>query len=533
MRSETKIIAAVDSLDTTNADYLCDGTDDEVQINQALNDVASGGRVLLREGTYHCADSVVFPDQSNIQLSGLGKGISVLQFNNLTTSLVKKTNPLVRRYALRVADLTIDNQSRENIGAIGIDWSNISDGNLERISFLNVETAVRLIGNSYFNNIYEVKFQQCEYGFTFQMDENGRPNENRLYACGCTGNVSYPVNLLFGNDNHFIANSFEDFTTAIYVNDVGNEFISNRIECNDRPGTVTYVSLGINSANNGFLNNYYSGNNWTGRATSIIDNGNGNSFIETANFKDQFVHVRKNQHSTLPFFTLERTGTGNGVAMFHVKDSYANSGQPIQFLASSVRAHGKFYQGILSGVEKYSVNEDGLYITGSVNNQWQPSQHGFISWAFDPMSCSGSDAPQDGVLHLTKLWVNRPTTISKGYINVSYVGSGNTNAYMAIYDAAGNLLGQSDNQAGNMNTLGMKTFTFTPMTIPTAGFVYLAFWVQGGTLPYFSRGAIGVANINVGSNYRIATANTGVTNTAPATLGAKSNGSISYWTAIG
>src|SRR6185436_285783 len=47
-RAATKIIASSTSLDTTNADYICDGTADDVQIQAAIDALPStGGRVLL------------------------------------------------------------------------------------------------------------------------------------------------------------------------------------------------------------------------------------------------------------------------------------------------------------------------------------------------------------------------------------------------------------------------------------------------------------------------------------------------------
>lgn len=56
------------------ADYVCDGTADEVQINQAITDVASfGGKVQLSNGTYTLATPILLNDHGLI-LEGIGWG---------------------------------------------------------------------------------------------------------------------------------------------------------------------------------------------------------------------------------------------------------------------------------------------------------------------------------------------------------------------------------------------------------------------------------------------------------------------------
>ena len=68
----TLIVAASNSLDTTRADYVCDGVDDQDEINAAITALpVQGGRVSLLEGTYQITDSIVF-DKDNVTLQGVG-----------------------------------------------------------------------------------------------------------------------------------------------------------------------------------------------------------------------------------------------------------------------------------------------------------------------------------------------------------------------------------------------------------------------------------------------------------------------------
>ena len=59
VRSDTKTVCANDSLDKVNCDYICDGTNDEVQIQAAIDAVtATGGTVKLMEGTFNISASI-------------------------------------------------------------------------------------------------------------------------------------------------------------------------------------------------------------------------------------------------------------------------------------------------------------------------------------------------------------------------------------------------------------------------------------------------------------------------------------------
>lgn len=75
--SVTFIVAASDSNDTGRADYVCDGTADEVQINQAINALpATGGSVVLLEGYFNCNAEIII-SKSNVSLIGQGKGTRI------------------------------------------------------------------------------------------------------------------------------------------------------------------------------------------------------------------------------------------------------------------------------------------------------------------------------------------------------------------------------------------------------------------------------------------------------------------------
>ncbi|GAI41370.1 unnamed protein product, partial [marine sediment metagenome] len=91
-----------------SGNYICDGTADDVEINAALTTASiSGGTVILLEGTYTLADSIVFPG-NNLVLKGQGRA-TFLDGDGLDTtehaiSLTGRTNCTIRDLAVQTAD---------------------------------------------------------------------------------------------------------------------------------------------------------------------------------------------------------------------------------------------------------------------------------------------------------------------------------------------------------------------------------------------------------------------------------------------
>jgi len=70
--STTFVIAASNSKHKNRADYTCDGTDDHVEIQAAIDALkaADGGQIILLDGVYNCDPMTI--TSSNITLNGLG-----------------------------------------------------------------------------------------------------------------------------------------------------------------------------------------------------------------------------------------------------------------------------------------------------------------------------------------------------------------------------------------------------------------------------------------------------------------------------
>jgi hypothetical protein len=66
------------------ADFVCDGVDDqeEIQAAIALLHTAGGGRLLLSEGTFVCAAQLSLPSGSDIEIVGMGMEATLITFEN-------------------------------------------------------------------------------------------------------------------------------------------------------------------------------------------------------------------------------------------------------------------------------------------------------------------------------------------------------------------------------------------------------------------------------------------------------------------
>lgn len=95
--SASFVIAKSDSKKKNFADYVCDGTDDQVQINAALNALAAttnGGKIVLLEGTYNVSAPVTIPSMTNgtITIEGQGALNTTIYASSGSNTNVVQTN---------------------------------------------------------------------------------------------------------------------------------------------------------------------------------------------------------------------------------------------------------------------------------------------------------------------------------------------------------------------------------------------------------------------------------------------------------
>jgi len=164
--------------------------------------------------------------------------------------------------------------------------------------------------------------------------------------------------------------------------------------------------------------------------------------------------------------------------------------------------------------------------------EWTPANYGYLSWNYDPAIINNTTALVNGTAVGIKLRVPRATTITNIIINLN-AGGGLDNCFVALYQD-NTLLAQSANQT-DWNVGGNKVIPLSSPQAVTAGTVDVVVWCGTSTsAPLLQRSGSqpGTNGSFTGVNLRWFTANTGLTTTAPTTLGTRSSNSSTFWAAV-
>jgi len=139
-RSATLVVAASNASPRSKlgADYVCDGTADEVEINAAIAALpAGGGKVVLSEGTFTLAARINFPAIDNIVLEGAGREattITAVNASAIDSTMVRISG----RSNCSVRHLTIDgNKANQAILLCGLYLENCNNCDVEDVSIID------------------------------------------------------------------------------------------------------------------------------------------------------------------------------------------------------------------------------------------------------------------------------------------------------------------------------------------------------------------------------------------------------------
>jgi len=252
----TIIVAATDSKTQIKADYNCDGTDDEVEINAAIDALPStGGMVFLMEGTYNINASITI-DVDNTSLIGTGKSTIIATSSDITMiSAASLSGILIKNLYIRGAGF---GEPRGEYTATykynyGIHFTTVTDSRIEGcwIEYCNRD-AINLITNSNNNIIIGNHINSNNYyGITIRDSFNVVVIGNQVNSNTGSGiGISPPLGK-YSNNNIVIGNEVKDndyINQATYsgieidVRSNNNIIANNRCQDNDLYEIVVYDS---------------------------------------------------------------------------------------------------------------------------------------------------------------------------------------------------------------------------------------------------------------------------------------------------
>jgi hypothetical protein len=171
---------------------------------------------------------------------------------------------------------------------------------------------------------------------------------------------------------------------------------------------------------------------------------------------------------------------------------------------------------------------------------WNPSDQGLVTWTMDVMTATANSIlPAQGTLYLVRVHVPVAATVRNILAAITNAGSGlrSGQCFAGVWNASGGArVGVTADQAAGWATTGVKTMALAGTVSLTAGDYYIGLYANGTTLPHFARGnnQIGGAFANAGmsGNFRVATANTGLTTIPPTSLGTLTLSNTAWWLAL-
>lgn len=212
------------------ADYVCDGVKDEVEINAALAALpAIGGKVALSEGMFNVSGEINV-NIDNTTLEGRGNGHPYGGLTIAGGTQIRVKTGFVGSYAIKVkrptADRALDNATLRDFTIYGSDIASVSGlfwqaarGTIAglRISDMGVDGCVlQSVALGYPNDVYDNVIRDCKFesclgrGLVFLT----YATDNLIHDCIAVGNTGYG----FYCDATSSANSF----LGCYVYDGGS-----------------------------------------------------------------------------------------------------------------------------------------------------------------------------------------------------------------------------------------------------------------------------------------------------------------------
>lgn len=117
------------------ADYVCDGTADNVQIQAAIDYVNSlgGGEILIKRGTYDLASSISIIGINYVNIIGEGIDVTILKSSG---GRIAKNDTAIT-YGMKFSDFTLDINNQAVGNALNL-TSNAYDFQIRRLKIMNV-----------------------------------------------------------------------------------------------------------------------------------------------------------------------------------------------------------------------------------------------------------------------------------------------------------------------------------------------------------------------------------------------------------
>lgn len=280
-----------------SADYVCDGVDDDVEIQSAIDDLynGDGGLVRLSKGTFHCRNMILKSDpygiNKRVDIKGMGAVSTNVSLQSGSNCDVFDGDGSVPYVTCMLRDLSINGNSANQTSGNGIDITGV------RLTLENVSIAYcwgkGIYGNGAIRQgglwAYNVHIGCCPYGIYLESYYGVHLNDVSIEG------YSPP---------------FSDFYKYGYYHSGGELFASNLVI----DGAFDQC-LRLYSMTNGLISNFYVAQNRGAGvcliATSHVSMAGGIVYLDSGDYKTGFWFYLSNNNNVIST-TIYKGATGSG-----------------------------------------------------------------------------------------------------------------------------------------------------------------------------------------------------------------------------
>ena len=245
------------------ADYVCDGTDDHIQFQAAIDALpATGGKVLFSEGTYNIESSITLDSYQT--LAGMGKS-SILTTTTADLDIITATGSSgSEKVGILLADFCVDGNAGSATNDIGIYWNYVDDSKILNCWVIdNGEDGIKIY-NSDSNIINECLIADNNFEGIYVGTSNG----NSIVGNVCRGN-DWGMGVSSGEENAITSNVCHSNNVGIYLENSAH----NSVSANTCMGNAEYGIQLTSSCDEGTVaNNISEKNGYDGINVSSSDN---------------------------------------------------------------------------------------------------------------------------------------------------------------------------------------------------------------------------------------------------------------------
>lgn len=178
----------------SQVDYLCTGTNDQTVINQAIQSLTRGGKVILLEGVYYVSGQILV-NKYNVTIEGMGIGATFIDVSSAPFGVFSVTN-----YGAVIKDLTISNGESGN-GGIGIyiNGTSASDCKVDNCYVSDFNYGINITNAGKYHRIVDVKAENNTVGIHINNAYCEVVNNRCINSSERGINIEGSNNLITGN----------------------------------------------------------------------------------------------------------------------------------------------------------------------------------------------------------------------------------------------------------------------------------------------------------------------------------------------